>query len=318
MFGRDHKNLTTILSRMSSTVDVSKILGYEFPTTKVAYNRRDLILYAIGIGLKDPKYVYELDPSFAPFPAYPLVLGLKGDSFDVNSFAEKFKLQRIPSLPAQAADRVVHGEQYLEIVAPLPVEGSFKIDTKVAGVWDTGKGMIIDQESVLKDDTGKVYAKMITSPFFIGSGGFGGKKKPDQPFMNASDRSPDVIHEDSILPTQHLIYRLSSDYNPLHIDPQVGKRLNMKGAILHGLCTFGHVAAAIVLHFGGNNPNSLKTIYGRFVSPVYPGETLQTEMWKVKEQDDVIVIAYMTKVKERNAIVLRGGSTIINRSRSKL
>jgi peroxisomal enoyl-CoA hydratase 2 len=300
-------------------MDTTKVLGYEFPSTRVAYNRRDLILYAIGIGLNDNKYVYELDPSFAAFPTYSLVLTLKGDSFDVNSFAERFKLQQVPNLPSQGVDRLVHGEQYLHILAPLPLEGKFDIKTKIAGVWDTGKGMIIDLESILQDSTGKAYAKMITSSFFIGSGGFGGKKKPDQAYMiTAPKRQPDVVHEDSTLPIQHLIYRLSADYNPLHIDPQVGKKLNMKGAILHGLCTFGHVAAAIVRHFGGNNPNALKSIYGRFVSPVYPGETLQTEMWKMEEKDDLIVIAYTTKVKERNAVVLRLGSATIKRSRSKL
>ena len=36
---------------------------------------------AVGLGIEDLKYVYELDPNFAPFPTYPLVIGSKGDSF---------------------------------------------------------------------------------------------------------------------------------------------------------------------------------------------------------------------------------------------
>jgi acyl dehydratase len=246
---------------------------------------------------------------------------LKGDSYDVVPFARKLTTLQAPGVPTLDPDRVVHGEQYFEVLAPLPVEGDLEIHNKISGLWDTGKGMIMDQESTLVDPkTGKSYAKMITSLFYIGGGNFGGKKKPDQPYMiTTPKRVPDATVEQKTLPTQHLIYRLSSDYNPLHIDPRIGERLKMKGVILHGLCTFAHSTSAILQEYGGNDQSALKTIYGRFVSPVYPGETLITEIWKMKQENGVVTVAFQTKVKERNAIVISGGSaTVLVLQKSKL
>ena len=42
----------------------------QWHTVTVSYNRRDLILYSLGIGcgLEDPQFVYEHHPRFAAFP----------------------------------------------------------------------------------------------------------------------------------------------------------------------------------------------------------------------------------------------------------
>lgn len=68
-----------------------------------------------------------------------------------------------------------------------------------------------------------------------------------------------------------------------------------------GLCTFGHAARSLVSFF----PNAhLRLMRVRFSSPVFPGETLQTEAWKVRENANEIIVAFRTKVTERNVVVL--------------
>merc|ERR1719150_2201932 len=52
----------------------------------VEYNKRDLLLYAVGIGSTDPRYVYEGDPDFGAFPTYPISLTFKGASYDALVF----------------------------------------------------------------------------------------------------------------------------------------------------------------------------------------------------------------------------------------
>ncbi|KAI8827226.1 HotDog domain-containing protein [Fimicolochytrium jonesii] len=294
-------------------VDVKKAVGFKYPSDKVLYNRRDLLLYAAGLNLTELRFTYELEKNFSAFPTYPIVLPLKGDTLDVSSYAERAGFGNIPGLPKIDLNRLVHGEQYYELLAPLPEAGRFDLESTLTGVYDAGKGMILDKETVMKDASGKALAKMVSSAFVIGAGGFNGPRKPKpENIVDVPSRQPDSVEEIKTTPNQALIYRLSGDYNPLHADPRIGKKLGMKGAILHGLCFYGISAAAVLQSFANNEPSAFKSIYGRFASPVYPGETLQVNMWKVAEKDGKVYIAFVTKVKERDVVVISNGTVVLH------
>ena len=81
------------------------------------------------------------------------------------------------------------------------------------------------------------------------------------------------------LPIQAMIYRLSGDRNPLHIDPDFAKMAGYDRPILHGLCSFGHVGRAVLAEYCGNDPERFVSMSVRFSGVVYPGDTLTTEMW---------------------------------------
>lgn len=49
--------------------------------------------------------------------------------------------------------------------------------------------------------------------------------------------------------------------------------------ILHGLCTLGFAVRAIIKSICQGDQDMIKSISGRFLLHVYPGETLLTEMW---------------------------------------
>ena len=104
------------------------------------------------------------------------------------------------------------------------------------------------------------------------------------------------------LPQAALIYRLSGDYNPLHADPAWAKKAGFKAPILHGRCTFGVAGHALVKTLCGYDPSKLKSMQGRFSSPVYPGETIRTEMWR-----DGNVVSFRSTVPERGGTVLSNG-----------
>jgi acyl dehydratase len=88
------------------------------------------------------------------------------------------------------------------------------------------------------------------------------------------------------LPTredQALIYRLSGDRNPLHSDPWFARELaGFPKPILHGLCTYGVAGRALVGDLGGGDATKVQAIAARFTSPVFPGETLTTSIWRTE------------------------------------
>ena len=92
---------------------------------------------------------------------------------------------------------------------------------------------------------------------------------------------------------QAAIYRLSGDYNPLHIDPQFAAMAGYDRPIIHGLCTFGFVGRAVLKTYCNYDPAKFKSIKVRFSRPAWPGDTIVTEMWK--ESPSRIILRAHTK-----------------------
>ena len=80
-----------------------------------------------------------------------------------------------------------------------------------------------------------------------------------------------------------------------------------KRQILHGLCTLGVAGHALLKTYCDYDSARFKAINVRFSAPVYPGETIQTDMWR-----DGGVISFRSTVPERNATVLNNGRAEID------
>lgn len=213
-----HNLLNNPYQKKTMTVDVKKALGFQSKPQKVVFNSRDLMLYALSIGVRSPEtelhFLYENDPNFAAFPTYPLCLGFKRDNVGVSVFDAGSSGDFVPGIPAYDPNMVVHGDQFLEIYRPLPTEGSdsLELHSTVTGVYDKGKGMVLEHTTLLVDpkETQNPYSKMIMSTFIRGAGGWGGDKGP-KPELNEppKDKSPDAVVEAQTSEDQAILFRLS-------------------------------------------------------------------------------------------------------------
>jgi len=278
-------------------INYEKLLDWKIPEVELQLAKRDTMLYALGVGLgADPcdanqlKFVYEQD--LQALPTMAIVLGYPGP-WHAN--------------PATGITRshVVHGEQGFTIHKPLPVEGAIAGLTKVAGVIDKGKdkGALVMTECTVRDQaSGATICTLTSTAFCRADGGFGGPSGPTKPPHPVPDAPPDAVCDLPTLPQAALIYRLSGDYNPLHADPAYAQKAGFKMPILHGRCTFSIAGHAILKTCCGYDPARFKSMAGRFSAPVYPGETIRTEMWRNGN-----IVSFRSTVPSRGVTVLNNG-----------
>lgn len=278
-------------------INYDKLINWKFDEIEQTYTSKDTILYALGVGLSmDPldlqqlRFTYEEDllalPTMAVVLAYPGFF-LKNPEFGVDWV------------------KVLHGEQGIEIHKPLPAEGTVVGVTKINEIIDKGAGkgaLIYSSRTVHDKKTGDKLATLRSTTFARGDGGFGGPTEGAPKPHELPDRAPDSTVELKTLPQQALIYRLNGDFNPLHADPRVATAAGFKAPILHGLASLGVAGHAVLRQACNYDPTKLKEFNLRFSSPVYPGETLVTEMWH-----DGDVTSFRCRVKERDIVVLNNG-----------
>jgi 3-hydroxyacyl-CoA dehydrogenase/3a,7a,12a-trihydroxy-5b-cholest-24-enoyl-CoA hydratase len=280
-------------------IDPKLALGAKLEPVESSWNEDKLILYALGVGVGigqsqvDPKKVlqYTYENGLKALPTYGVI----------PVFSSVGGMFNVPGLSFNPM-MLLHGEQYTEILSPpLPLSAEIVTEGTISGIFDKVKGALVTTEFITRDKkSGQPLVKNVMGAFIRGEGGFGGDAKAPEPGNNPPDRAPDAVIEYPTQTHQALLYRLSGDKNPLHVDPMMAKMGGFDVPILHGLCTFGNVGRAVIEAFTDNQPERFKSIFVRFSKPVFPGETIVTQMWKVSDTE----IVCKARVKERDLDVI--------------
>ena len=265
-----------------------------------SYTERDTMLYALGVGfMRDPMnkdelpFVYE--NNLKTVPTMAAVIGWGAGNIMGRSGINYLM--------------VVDGERRLTVHKTLPTSGEVLIDQRVLGVFDKGKdkGAVLVTESVARDKaSGEKLYTLVGSTFARGDGGFGGPKDGAPEPHAIPTRAPDLVHEADTRPDQAFIYALSGDRNPLHRDPNVAKMAGFPRPILHGLCSYGTACRSVLSTVAKYDPAKIVGFDVRFSSPVFPGETIVTEMWV-----DGSVVSFRSKLKERDVVCLNNGKATL-------
>jgi acyl dehydratase len=276
-------------------IDPGKALGAAIPGGEASWTKDQIILYHLGIGAGNPptdprelSYTYEKDlrviPSFGVIPVFSALGGIA----TVPGLAGEFNLLLL-----------LHGEQDIEIHKAIPVEAKVKSSGKVASIADKGKAAVVVLETETRDSSSNelLFTNRFTL-FLRGAGGFGGDRGQDVK-IDPPTRAADFEVESPTLPQQALLYRLSGDKNPIHVDPAAAKLAGQDRPFLHGLCSFGIVCKAAVDAALGGDTRQVARYQARFAGLVFPGETIVTSLWK--EGNRVLISA---KTKERGTPVV--------------
>ena len=241
----------------------------------IIYTERDVLLYAVGIGCVDLRFVFEKHKDFSVFPTFAIRWGGAGSPPDGKA------------LPPSPGPLTIDAERQIEMLSPLPLSGSVRVRSRLVAVHPRGKGnAFIEKESEVTDASGKVCVRMISGAFRRGVEKLGdiahfqGRGRPPSPKTALPVRPPDIDVSASIARNQADLYRLSGDYNPLHIDPEAAHFGGFRAPILHGLCTYGHCGQMLLGAVCDNDPARFGSLKVRFSSPVYPGDTLSVVGWR--------------------------------------
>lgn len=249
-----------------------------------AYTWKDCVLYALGVGATvqdELDYLFEQSgprvlPTFAVVPSFGPLRGLLA-SMEVD------------------LTRVLHGEQTIILHRPIAPSGELATVAEVSGIHDKGKGALVVIRTRTTDAQGEPVFDNIWSIFVRGAGGFGGDRGPEARQAEPPEGpdgvlAPDFTVTETTSPQQAALYRLSGDFNPLHIAPATAAQAGFERPILHGLCTYGYAGRAIVRAACGGDPGRLASFAARFSGIVFPGDTLTTAGWKTDPGRYIITV----------------------------
>ena len=280
------------------TLNPQALVDHEFPEREHVLSRRDASLYALGIGLgedplneRDLAYLFEGHPDFCAVPTQAVTMGF-------------FRWVLQPEFGIDVT-KVVHGEERLTLPGPVPTEGTVRARLRVVGVTDKGAGrgaLVSTRREIRMADSDAPFAIVETTTFCRGDGGCGSYGSTVSLSEPVPDRLPDHEAEVTIPANAALLYRLSGDYNPLHVDPAYAARAGFPKPILHGLCTFAIAARTIWSRLGP--ARRIGRIGCRFSAVVYPGDRLKVQTWETETGNHFRALS-------ADRVVLDAGSTAI-------
>jgi 3-hydroxybutyryl-CoA dehydratase len=123
--------------------------------------------------------------------------------------------------------------------------------------------------------------------------------------MGATFKAGDTFtHVRECDPYRPLYYAAASgDFNPIHIDPAVGEKAGLGGAVLQGLCTMGWATEAATRFIG--DPGKIRRVRVRFSRPVAIGDRVTFE-GRIKSVEAGRMIAEVSAKNQRGEDVLKG------------
>lgn len=259
-----------------------RLVGLKMEPRSMAYNWRDIVLYAlsVGAGKDDLNYTYEKYlkalPSYGTVPYWGTV--------NVRPY------QWMPMPASMLADEIIkptisflNMDHELIMHRPIdPIKGTFQYQDMITDVYDRGegKGAVVRTRVDVRDEAGNAVCTNFSSTFFHEAGGFGGKPMPASPVI-IPERRPDLECDDFVSPVQNLLYRLTGDTNRVHVDPDYAKKMGFDAPFMQGLCSFGFACRMAIGQLIPGEPERMTRMAAQMRSVLYPGTPVRLLLWNM-------------------------------------
>ena len=261
-------------------MELADLAGTPLGERTISYDDRTTILYALCAGAAPDELELVWENALRPLPSLATALGL-------------WAVEAAGELGAYDRTRSLHVGQRLVVNSAMPPSGQIAMTGQVDAVWDKGRAAIVEI------GVRSTYFDLSYTIFLPGMGGFGGDEAPNL---------PDVVplapsHTTLVQTTENLalLYRLTGDRHPIHVDPATAAANGFDRPILHGLCTLA-IAAHSVAKTAGRQPADLSGLSARLAAPVTPGAMLTVAC----EDPDKHGIRFEVSVGDQ--VVLKDGS----------
>jgi len=281
------------------TINYNNLLALKLEPFVQTVAAKDAILYALGVGVggeiseqeRELPFYYEEKlkflPTFSTVIAYPGVWIARPET-------------------GIAWKHCLNGEYVVTFHRPPRIGEEIEGRVRITEAIDRGPGkgaLIYNTREVRERRNGDLICVVKQTHFARADGGFGGPSGPVRQPQPIPDAAADMYCDIPIPSQAALIYRWCGDPNPLHIDFDVAREAGFQRPILHGGATYGTAGLAALKMLCNHVPERLKQLDVRFSQPVYPGDTIRTEIWKLGAGK----AALRATALERKTVVLNNG-----------
>jgi acyl dehydratase len=259
------------------TPGVAGLVGRQLAPLDWKWTQQETILYALGVGARLPRDLAALCgsegegvvvlPGFATVPTGIGVMLLVSElNLDVT--------------------KLLHAEHRVRLHRRLEQSGQAMVRRQITAVFDKGKHALITLEEHAVDDRGQPLVSSHSGWFLRDAGGFDGDRGPASAASTPEDlRPPDRTVRKATTPEQAVLYSLSGDRNPIHVESATARRAGHTTPILHGLCTLGIAALEVSAEMFDSDHGRIRELSGRFSAPVFPGDALILDMWRESDRE---------------------------------
>ena len=267
---------------MTDNTPKARLAGLTTEWRTMSYQWRDCALYALAVGAQEPLYTYEKDqqvlPTFGVTPYWGTV-----------NVTPKFPRPR--AIPVLVEELLQPEASYVNLDyeflyhRPIPAsKGSLVYRDVLTDLFDRGqgRGMAVRSQVEVFDEGGTLLCTNRCTTLFPTLGGYGGDPMPRKESA-IPQRDPDLVAEDHVGPTQHLLYRLTGDTNLVHVDRDVATSRGLEGPFVHDLCAFGYACRLAIGQLFPGQPARLRRMFAAMKTVLYPDTPVALHLWKLDE-----------------------------------